>query len=213
MAFAVQSGEKFLFVGDSITDCGRRGAEAPFGNGYVKLFIDTVTARHPDRDIHFINKGISGNKVTDLQDRWEDDVLRHKPDWLSIKIGINDLHSHLRQANPSVGPDRFKAVYTQLLERTREALDCQLLLIDPFYISIDTSGQSFRSQVLELIPEYIETVHELAQRFDARLVRTHDIFAQQLRYREADRFCPEPVHPNLSGHMVIANAVYEALSR
>lgn len=201
-----------LLIGDSITDCGRRGAEAPFGNGYVKLFIDLVTARHPERRIQFTNKGIGGNKVTDLRDRWEDDVLRFKPDWLSIKIGINDVHSYLRDPNTGVSPELFRSVYTQILDRTKEALSCQLVLIDPFYISTDRSGQSWRSRVLDTLPQYIETVHDLVKTYDARHVRTHELFAQQLQYRDPDRFCPEPVHPNLSGHMVIANALYETLS-
>lgn len=211
MAFEIQDGQTMLLIGDSITDCGRRGAEAPFGNGYVKLFIDMVTAKVPERRITFINKGISGNKVTDLRDRWEDDVIRHKPDWLSIKIGINDVHSYLRDPANGVSPELYRRTYTEILERTRKALSCQIVLIEPFYISTDRSGQSFRSRVLELLPEYIETVHALAKQFDTRLVRTHERFGEQLRYRDPDRFCPEPVHPNMSGHMVIANALYEAL--
>src|SRR5690348_15741918 len=33
-----EQGQKVLFIGDSITDCGRReGPHAPYGNGYVAL--------------------------------------------------------------------------------------------------------------------------------------------------------------------------------
>jgi len=39
----------------------------------------------------------------------------------------------------------------------------------------------------------------------------HDIFAEHLKYRESEVFCPEPVHPGRTGHVVIANAVLEAL--
>ena len=94
--FWIEGGETMLFIGDSITDCGRRGADAPLGSGYVSLFAELATARHPERAIHYINKGIDGNKVSDLVERWREDVLFHEPDRLSIKIGINDLHSHLR---------------------------------------------------------------------------------------------------------------------
>ncbi len=211
MGFAIQDGESMVLIGDSITDCGRRGAEAPFGNGYVKLFIDLVTARHPERNIRFTNMGIGGNKVTDLRDRWEDDVIRHKPDWLSVKIGINDLHSYVRDAQTGVGVDHFRSTYSEILERAKTALSCRLILIDPFYISTDRSGQSWCSRVLDALPAYIEVVHELAQAYDARLIQTHDLFSEQLRYRDPGRFCPEPVHPNLSGHMVIANALYDVL--
>ena len=66
--------------------------------------------------------------------------------------------------------------------------------------------------MLELLPRYIEVVEQLAERFDARLVRLQDIFQRQLQYRDADTFCPEPVHPNQAGHLVIAQALMDALT-
>ena len=117
----IEDGQTLLFIGDSITDCGRRGAEAPLGNGYVRLFTELATARFPERRVRYINKGIGGNRVTDLAARWRDDVLYHRPDRLSVKIGINDLHSHLRGAEDGVDPARFAAVYEQILELTQNA--------------------------------------------------------------------------------------------
>lgn len=44
MALKIADGSKVVFIEDSITDCGRRGAEAPLGAGYVRLFTELVTA-------------------------------------------------------------------------------------------------------------------------------------------------------------------------
>ena len=88
----ISDGQSILFIGDSITDCGRRTTERPLGNGYVKLFSNMLIVREHQKAITVINKGISGDVVTGLRNRWNDDVLRNKPDWLSIKIGINDIH-------------------------------------------------------------------------------------------------------------------------
>ena len=54
--FLLQDGQTMLYIGDSITDCGRRAAEAPLGGGYVRLFTEMATASHPDRAIRHINK-------------------------------------------------------------------------------------------------------------------------------------------------------------
>ena len=106
--FPVLDGQLFLFQGDSITDCGRRAASAPFGGGYPSIFIERMTAAFPERKVRYINKGISGDRVTGLRDRWEDDVIRHQPDWVSILIGINDLHGFLRDPANGVSVETYR---------------------------------------------------------------------------------------------------------
>jgi len=207
----VQSGETFVLIGDSITDCGRRAEAAPFGDGYVSLLIDAVTARWPERNIRWINEGIGGNRVTDLQARWATDVMAHRPEWLSVKIGINDLHSYLNDSSNGVDVATFRETYEAILREAVEAFAPKLVLIDPFYVAPADTPDAFQQRVLRLIPEYIGVVHDMADKYGARLVRTHEAFARQLRHRDPSHFCPEPVHPYRNGHMVIAGAVLEAL--
>ena len=209
--FWVNDGETMLFIGDSITDCGRRGAEAPFGSGYMRFFTELTTAHYPERNIRFINKGIGGNRVSHLHERWRDDVIYHKPDKLSIKIGINDLHSVLRRAEDAVNVGLFEELYDSILDTTQKEIGCPVVLITPFYISTDTSGQTFRSNVLELLPEYIAVVEKMSEKYGTKLVRLHDLFQEHLKYRDSETFCPEPVHPNRTGHLIIAKAVFDAL--
>jgi len=214
MATKLKSGETILFIGDSITDCGRTGTERPLGCGYVKFFRDMLVLREPEKRITIVNKGISGNVVVDLQNRWEDDVLRHRPAWLSIKIGINDLHRTLADSPEAVPPELYKKTYDEILSRTKSRLPrCRILLVDPFYISTDRSPNSARNQVLGLLPRYLRVVHAMSRKYHARLVETHAMFQKLLRHWEPDTFCPEPVHPNPTGHLAIAEAIYAALSR
>lgn len=214
MAIKIKNGQTVLFIGDSITDCGRRAAERPLGNGYVKLFHDMLTTREPEKKVNIINKGIGGDTVTGLQTRWTDDVLAHKPEWISIKIGINDLHRTLRQNADAIPPEVFRNAYSDILSRTKSALPkCEILLIEPFYISVEKNAHSFRKSVLDLLPEYIAVVREMSKKYKTRLVKTHEMFQKLLKHYDADTFCPEPVHPYLTGHLAIAEAVYSTLSK
>ena len=79
-----QSGQTVLFIGDSITDCGRRQDQEQLGNGYVRKVTELITAKYPHRSISYVNKGIGGDTVEGLESRWTTDVLDIKPDWLSI---------------------------------------------------------------------------------------------------------------------------------
>ncbi|MFA5688499.1 MAG: SGNH/GDSL hydrolase family protein [Kiritimatiellales bacterium] len=213
MPVKIKNGETILFIGDSITDClHREKLHAPLGCGYVRIFADMLTVREPQKKITVANHGISGNNVGDLRDRWHDDVLEIAPDWLSIAIGINDLH-HTFEGRISMPVEQFGNIYDQILSQTKKRLpDCNILLIDPFYMSRDKTSDSFRARILRALPAYIDTVHQLSRKYQTRLVKTHELFQKQLKYHKLEVFSSEPIHPNSAGHLLIAEAVYNALS-
>ena len=214
MALKVQDGQKILFIGDSITDAGRRAAERPYGGGFVKFFRDLLISREPEKQIEIINKGIGGNTVWQLRDRWTDDMLFFKPDYLVILIGINDLHQGIRgNMEKDEALKQHKESYDQILARTQHELpDCKILLLEPFYMSRDSASKSFRTEVLEVLPDYIETSREMSKKYKTGLIKTQELFQNVLKHYETDTICPEPVHPNPTGHLIIAEAVYNALS-
>ncbi|MFC1719371.1 GDSL family lipase, partial [Candidatus Poribacteria bacterium] len=109
------------------------------------------------------------------------------------------------------GPELYAEIYDELLQETTKRLDCPIILIEPFYMSQETSGETFQSEVLEILPRYLETVHKMSEKYKTRLVRTHDMFQRQLDYREPNVFCQEPVHPNSKGHLLIAVEVFKVL--
>ena len=86
-----------LFQGDSITDAGRNkenmepNVANAFGNGYAMLAASELLNSHASKNLSIFNKGISGNRVPDLINRWEKDTFSLNPDILSILIGVNDF--------------------------------------------------------------------------------------------------------------------------
>src|SRR5260370_1147291 len=116
-----------LFQGDSITDAGRnRSAGAPnqadaLGLGYPLRIASALLAQHPQRELHCFNRGVSGNTVPDLDQRWQTDALDLKPDILSILIGVNDYWHTLNGSYHGTVSD-YETGYAALLERTQAAL-------------------------------------------------------------------------------------------
>lgn len=207
MAFAIKPRQTVLFIGDSITDCGRRGGpSAPLGDGYVRIASELIVAKYPAHQLKIINRGIGGNTVRDLAGRWSDDAIYYQPDWLSIKIGINDLHRwHNNVAGASVTPDEFADIYDSILARTRKETKANIILVDPFYLSVERHPGAPRASIIEKLPLYIRTVHKLAKKYKTRHVKTHEVFQKVMKYHPAESLCPEPVHPYASGHTIIAH--------
>lgn len=202
-------------TGDSITDCGRRDpALAPLGVGYAKLVADLLIVRQPARPSTIVNTGIGGQTIAEVAARWDADVLAHQPAVLVMLIGINDLWLHKIKDARAVSPTRYAEVYADVMARTRRALPaCRYILLEPFFIVPEATAVGEQRQVLDLLREYRAVAARMAAAPDAAFLPTHELFQGLLKYRPATTFCAEPVHPNATGHLVIAEAVYERLAR
>lgn len=205
MPFAIKPNSTVLFTGDSITDAGRRDSAIPIGGGYVRMVSDLVAARYPEHGLRVVNTGIGGNTIEDLQTRFTDDVISHRPDWVSIMIGINDVNRWLCKQPGSVSPEQYADFFAGIMDRLARETTATVVLVEPFYLSRDGTSGSYRSRVLTALADYRKTVHAMAEQHKARLVRLHEMFQNQLRHHPVDRFAPEPVHPNPSGHLLIAH--------
>ncbi len=199
-----------LFIGDSITDCGRNrpvGERAGLGGGYVSMANALIQGVYPEKKIRILNTGISGNRITDLKGRWKEDVLDLEPDWLSIMIGINDVWRHFDwEMNPNqVDITAYESIFNELLEKTKPKLK-GLVLMTPYFIETN-KDDPMRS----MMDEYSAVVKKTAQKFDAVFVDVQAAFDEYLKSAPTQSLCGDRVHPNGTGHMIIAKAFLDAL--
>lgn len=212
----IAANSKLLFIGDSITDASRSpsGEETPWapssglGQGYVNLVNARLYALRPDLNIRVINRGISGNTILDLKARWDEDVVAHQPDWLSVMIGINDVWRQFdvpRQAERHVLPDVYEQTLDTLLDRVRGSLK-GLILMTPYVIEHN------RDDPMRIrMTEYGNMVKETAKRFDAVFVDTQAAFDKILEHAHPMAIAWDRIHPGTTGHMVIARAFLDAI--
>lgn len=130
-----------LLQGDSITDAGRSRQTqdtandfAMLGNGYAKLIAYHLLARYPEKQLQIYNRGISGHKVPDLDNRWDRDCIDLAPDLVSILIGVNDIW-HKLNGNYDGTAEQYGEQLAALLARTKEALpNAKLVVCEPFVL-------------------------------------------------------------------------------
>ncbi len=203
-----EKGQRVVFIGDSITDCGRRDHAAPYGNGYMSLVQAFVTAAHPELGLTWVNRGVSGDTVRDLAARWERDVIEQRPDWLSVKIGINDVWRFFQDRPDQAVPlDEYTTTLRALLADTVERTGCRLILADPYLIESDHGDPQY-----VMTAEYAAVVRTLAADFGARHVAVQAAFDRVLASTTPADWADDRIHPNLAGHAVIARAFLETLS-
>lgn len=134
-----------LFQGDSITDGGRARTGNDFnhimGQDYAYILAAELGAKYPERNVSFVNRGISGDRAKDLAARWQADTLALKPDLLSIAVGINDALAGGERAESA---EEFEAVYDKLLADTLAALPgVRIVLGEPFLLPVGKHKQPY----------------------------------------------------------------------
>jgi lysophospholipase L1-like esterase len=201
MSLVFNARSKLLFIGDSITDCGRRDDAEQVGNGYVRMIRDWLAAKDPANAPVVINRGISGNKIPDLEKRWQRDVLDERPDVLSIYIGINDVWHGLAPNRAGCEIDDYLRGYQSILSQTQQALpSCDIILCEPSVIWPPAPAEGN-----ERLAPYVRAVHELAGQFKVDcVIPLHSAFNAARDARPDIPWTRDGVHPTSFGHTLIA---------
>ncbi|CAM4382714.1 lysophospholipase L1-like esterase [Paenibacillus endophyticus] len=196
-----------LFQGDSITDAGRnRSDSANLGSGYANLVTALFKSKYPEKQAAFLNRGVSGDRVVDLERRWEEDCLSLTPTWLSVYVGINDTWRRYDSNNP-LSTEEYYVTYRRLLHTAKEQLNANLILIEPFVLPVNDSQKQWRE---DLDPK-IQAVRELAGEFKTLYVPLDGLFAQAATQTGPAYWAPDGVHPSPAGAALIAHAWLQAV--
>jgi len=209
-----ESGDTVLFQGDSITDAGReKQRELPnngssFGGGYAFLAASHLLNSFPEEKLTIYNRGISGNKVFQLADRWDKDCLDLTPDVLSILIGVND-YWHKRNGKYNGTIDVYENDYMKLLERTKKALpDVKLVLCEPFYV---LENRAVDETWIEPMKKYQAAAKRVSEAFDTLWVPYQSVFDEAIKHAPGTYWTADGVHPSMAGAQLMAEAWLEAV--
>ena len=213
---------KILFQGDSVTDCGRaRDCKIPnngLGTGYVNLIAARLNCDRPDVEIW--NRGVGGNRITDMYARWIEDTLNLDFDILSILNGINDIGFQLRLGR-GANREKFAFVYDRMLQEVEESHpNAKLVLMEPFLFQCDLGPNDGNGNdiFVNYSTWYSEIrargniVKQLAEKHKAIFVPLADEFDALSKKFGAKQWSADCIHPMSAGHEVIARRWLECCS-
>ena len=211
---SVDTGNVILFQGDSITDWGRDkkqtapNTSAAFGSGYAMLAASGLLYKYPAKNLQVYNKGISGNKVYQLAERWDDDCLNLKPNVLSILIGVNDFW-HTLNGSYKGTIENYTADYKKLLDRTKQALpDVKLIIGEPFAVK---DVKAVTDKWYPAFDEYRASAKAIAEQYDAVWIPYQAIFDKAIETAPGSYWTIDGVHPSVAGSQLMAHAWLETV--
>lgn len=202
-------GQTILFQGDSITDAGRNKEDMgyntarPLGTGYAMLTAAQLLLRYAHLDLKIYNKGISGNKVFQLAERWDKDCLDLKPDVVSILIGVNDIW-HKLNGNYDGTVEVYRRDYIALLERTRKALPgVKFIIGEPFGVR---GVKAVDDKWYPEFYEYQKAAREIATQFGATFIPYQAVYDEAQKRAPGAYWTGDGVHASLAGAALMAEA-------
>lgn len=198
-----------LFQGDSITDAGRnreakdQNIHNALGNGYAFLAAAELLNTFAAKDLKIYNKGISGNKVFQLADRWQTDCIDLNPNVLSILVGVND-YWHKHNGNYDGTEEVYENDLRALLKRTKASLpQVKLVICEPFAVLGCKTVDPTWFPKFDL---YRSISRKLAGEFGAVFIPYHDIFAKAIKVAPPTYWTGDGVHPTIAGSKLMAAA-------
>ncbi len=195
-----------VFQGDSITDAGR--GENGYGQGYALMVSGLLGAEEAGQH-EFFNRGVSGNRVTDMYARIKNDCLNLNPDVLSVLIGVNDVWHEIERQN-GVDAEKFEKIYTMFIEEViAYNPNIKIIMFGPYIIKGPATDnedpnrwQTFRKGV-DIREEKAKAV---AEKFKANVVYVplQPVFDEAIKLAPEKQWSGDGVHPSPQGHALIA---------
>jgi lysophospholipase L1-like esterase len=196
--------KQVVFLGDSITEEGRT-----LELGFLNLIEETLDANK----FNIIGKGISGDKVSDLLVRYEEDVLAQDPDIVFIYIGINDVW-HTYDVGKGSDIDFYekglRKIITDIKRRNAKIILCTPTVIGEL-VTFKDAMEIKRDQELDA---FSGVVRNLASEFNTELLDLRTIFKdyiiQNNKTNDYQGFLTDDgVHLNDFGNQLIAEKMLE----
>lgn len=196
----------FLFQGDSITDGGRskdNDWNHIMGQSFPYLVASRLWYDYRDKNLMFYNRGISGNRIKDLEARWQKDTIDIKPDVLTILIGVNDVIAIVEDWNPDTIV-QFEESFRRIMNKTKEMLPNTLIVLcEPFILPLGWVNKKHEVWMTE-IKKRQDVVKKMSVTYNTLFLELQKPLNNACKNLPASYWIWDGIHPMPAGHELIA---------
>jgi lysophospholipase L1-like esterase len=167
-------------------------------NAYPHVLHKAIKDAYPYAVVNVIVTAIGGETSKSGAERFEKDVLVHKPDVLLIDYGLNDRGIGLENANTA---------WTNMIEKAK-AQDVKVILLTP---TADQGAALEDSD--DPLNQHAEQIRRLAGRFNVALVDSLAEFKAYVKKGgKLEELMSQGNHPNRKGHDLVVSAAIKWFS-
>ena len=197
--------DRIVFIGDSVTDAGSVNPVGEgsnnLGTGYVRVIDNMLTAYYPELVLKIYNSGINGHTSRSLVNRFDNDVLAFKPDYISICVGINDAYQFFDSRflpDKVVTLTEYEKNLTNMIEKSVKTAK-KVFIMSPYYM------EPFKDdQIRSLMDKYTEVCKNLSEKYGCEFINLQELFDNYCKFRHPTFLARDGIHPNPIGATLIA---------
>jgi len=196
--------------------------------GPLKIYAAILQTELPRQNfpVKVINAGIGGHNTDHARDRFEKDVLTHRPTIVVIQFGINDAAVDVWKDPPAtesrVSIDRYVENLTHFVQ-TLNASQTRVVLMTPNPLRWTPKMKKLYGKPPYqpdqptgfniLLTQYVQKVREVAKSNDVPLVDVNRLFEEygQQEGQSVSDLLLDGVHPNDAGHRLVADHLMKQL--
>jgi len=207
--FYLKGGDRVVFYGDSITD----------QRLYTVLTEDFVVTRYPQLNVTFIHSGWGGDKVSGggggpIQVRLQRDVIAYRPTVMTVMLGMND--GQYRPETEDTDKVFFDG-YKTIINTVRAALpQIRITAIEPSPYDDVTRAPLFPGGYNSVLQHFGKWIVGYAKEANLDVADLNTGVVEMLtnakseQPEEAQKIIPDRVHPNIAGHLIMAEQLLKA---
>lgn len=162
-------------------------------NAYPHQVLEKLKQEYPYAVINSIVTSIGGENAASGAERFERDVLTHRPDVLFIDYALNDR---------GLGLEKAKAAWVSMIEKAI-AQKIKVILLTP---SPDQSVNILDDN--SILEQHARQIRDLATKYSVGLADSYAAFkSTAAKGEKIQDYMSQINHPNTKGHALIANEI------
>lgn len=197
-----------IFLGDSITDAGRRESSNKLGYGYVNIFYETL--KNENQSWNIINRGVDGNITENIAQSLHTECIALHPDYVSILVGINDIGliveaDRSEQEKLYMLEDSIRAYHEMLFDLSRETT-AKVIILEPFIFPKD-------GKYSDWIPwqrKMSKNIQKLARNYAAFFISLQEPLEKKIAELGHEAITTDGIHLTPAGQKILAEIIKES---